>query len=420
MSASVRDASTLHAALPAPAVQTGDVAARRVQRRTWICIGAAFAIWALLAGSISYLALTYRRSATDSPPAMLAIDRGTVFYGGTGGGPQVRARPSQPVEEGGIVEAGDNGRAALELFDGTVVRMLSNTRVELNTLRVGKFNAEHTRLGLTLATGAAHVSVPGHLPYGRDMTIATPHGVVSLNKGEYLVWVQEDGTRVSSYSGQAKVAVDEHVVRLRDLQRATLPPDGFPRGPFPLVDNVVRNGDFARQLQGWSLLDKSEPGRLDVGGTRQMVEETIAGRKVQALRISRDSEYDTHNETGVVQELNRDVSAYRTVTLTAWVKLDQASLSGGGYLGSEYPLMFRVQYTDEKGGRPGWSRGFFYANPENRPVENGEQIPRGEWFPFLVRLSDLEDRPMFIRSIEVLSAGHDFNAVVADVRLIAE
>ena len=398
----------------------GDTGARWVQRRTWICLGAAFLIWCALAVTLLYGTLTYRRGATASPPAMLAIERGTVFYEGAAGSPQLRARPSQTIEEGSIVEAVDNGRATLELFDGTVISLLSNTRIELQSLRVGTFNAEHTRLALGMSTGAAHFTVPGHLPYGRDITITTPHGAISLNQGEYLVWVLEDGTRVSSYAGQAEVAVQEHAVRLRDGQRATLPLDGIPRGPFPLLDNMIRNGDFAREFQGWSVLDKGEPGRPDVGGTRRLVEETIAGRKVQALQISRETTKDTHNETGIVQEINRDVSAYRTVTLTAWVKVNNASLSGGGYLGTEYPLMFRVQYTDELGGRPGWSRGFFYANPENRPTENGEQVAQGEWFPFLVRLSDLPDRPAFVKSIEVLAAGHDFDAVVADVRLVAE
>ena len=416
MSAAVHDATTMPAALAAAPAAT---AARWAQRRTWLCITTAFLVWCAIAGTLLYGTLTYRRNATDSPPALLAIERGTVFYGAASS-PQMRALPSQAIEEGSIVEAGDNGPATLELFDGTIVRLLSNTRVELQSLRVGAFNPEHTRLSLGMATGAAHVTVPGRLPFARDVTITTPHGAVNLNKGEYLVWVLEDGTRVSSYSGQAKVAVEENVVRLRDGQRATLPLDGFPRGPFPLLDNMVRNGDFARQFQGWSILDKSEPGRSDVGGTRKLIEETIAGRKVQALQISRDTQKDTHNETGIVQEINRDVAAYRTITLSAWVKVNNASLSGGGYLGSEYPLMFRVQYTDDKGGRPGWSRGFFYANPENRPTENGEPVARGEWFPFLVRLSDLPDRPAFIRSIEVLSAGHDFDAVVADVRLVAE
>ncbi|MGE3271125.1 MAG: hypothetical protein AB7P40_20410, partial [Chloroflexota bacterium] len=114
------------------------------------------------------------------------------------------------------------------------------------------------------------------------------------------------------------------------------------------------------------------------------------------------------------------VSAYRTIAVTGWVKVNEASQSGGGYLGSEYPVMIRISYVDEKGGRPGWTHGFYFSNPEMRPTENGEIIAQGEWYPFLARLTDLPDRPILLRSIEVLSAGHDFDAVVADIRIIAE
>lgn len=394
--------------------------AARARRRAWIWLLTAFGVWCVLAGSVAVTGWTYRRNATESPPATLAIERGTVFYSGAAAADQVRARPGMTADEGGVVEVGENGRAALDLFDGSTVRLMGNTRLELSQLRVGKFNADHTRLILGVVEGAAHFNVAGRLPYGREVIVQTPHGRISLSKGEYLVWVQDDGTRVSSYVGQAKAGVDDTAVRIRDGQRALLPTDGFPRGPFPLAENLLRNGDFARQFQGWTMLDKSEPGRPDVGGTRRLVEETIAGRRLQALRISRETLKDTHNETGIAQEVNRDVSAYRSLAVTAWVKVNRASLSGGGYLGSEYPVMFRIQYTDEQGGRPGWTHGFYVANPEMRPTENGELIPAGDWFPFLGRLTDLPDRPIFIRSIEVLSAGHDFDASIADIRLMAE
>jgi hypothetical protein len=393
---------------------------RRAERRTWLLLTSAFLIWCAIAVSTVVYATNYRRSATDSPPAMLSVDRGTVFYQGVSSPSQVRAHPGMSVEEGGFVEAGDNGQATLEMFDGSIVKLMPHSRLELGMLRVGKFNSDHTRLSLNLINGSANLNVTGRLPFGREVTVATPHGVVSLTKGDYLVWVQEDGTRVSSYTGQAKVDVDGRVKRLRDGQRALIPVGGAPQGPYDLLENLIKNGNFAGQLQGWTMLDSGEQGRPDVGGTRRMVEDMIAGRKVQALQISRETTKDTHNETGIVQEINRDVSAYRNVSFTAWIKINSASLSGGGYLGSEYPIMFRVNYTDEKGGKPGWSHGFYYANPDNRPTPAGELIAQGEWYPYLGRLSDLPDRPAYIRSIEVLAAGHDFDAIVTDIRLIAE
>lgn len=416
MSAAAGDAARMQASAPDGMAAS---VAHRAEQRTWICLSLAFLVWCGIAATGLVTVNNYRRYATDSPPAVLAIDRGTVFYEGAADSPQVRARPGMTVEEGGLIEVGEASGASLELFDGSWVKLQPGSRLELATLRVGKFNADHTRLSINLHHGAANLNVAGRLPFSREVTVATPHGVVSLSKGDYLIWVQDDGTRVFSYSGRAKVEADGNVERLRDGERISVLQDGYPT-KSPLAENLVRNGDFSRGFPGWQMLDKMEERRADIGGTRRLVEETIAGRKVQALRISRETAKDTHNETGISQDIKRDVSAYRTVSLTAWVKVESASLSGGGYLGSEYPIMFRVEFTDEKSGKTGWSHGFFYANPDNRPTEGGELIARGQWFPYLGRLSDLPNRPAVINRIEVLSAGHDYDALVADVRLIAE
>ncbi|MFN8522796.1 MAG: FecR domain-containing protein [Chloroflexota bacterium] len=417
MSTSAQDATLTASVVPAAASARPAAAA---QRRTWIVIVGAFVLWCAIVASAATAGYTYRRYATDSPTLTLAIDRGTVFYEGAANPAQVRARPGMTLEEGGVVETGENGRAAVALFDGSVARLLPKARLELTTLRVGKFNPEHTRLAVHLATGAANFNVVGGLPYNREVVVTTPHGLVRLSKGDYLVWVSDDGTRVSSYSGQAKLEIEDKSVRISDGRRAALPTDGYPRGPFPLGENLIRNGDFTAELRGWTMVDRGEPGRQDVGGVRALVEDSIAGRKIQALRITRDTQKDTHNETGISQEIRRDVSAYRNLLFTAWVRINNASLSGGGYLGSEYPIMFRVSYTDEDGGKPGWSHGFFYANTQNRPTPIGEQIAQGQWFPYLGRLTDLPDRAVFIQSVEVVSAGHDFDALVADIRLMAE
>lgn len=395
-------------------------AGRRAERRAWTILGIALLIWCSLAVAILITMVNHRRSATDSPPADLNVERGTVFYQGPDSPTQVRARGSMVVQEGGAIEAGESGRPVLRLFDDSTVTLLPDSRLQLATLRVGRFNGELTRLSLNLLAGAARIDVTGALPSGRPVQVTTPFGAVSLSKGSYLVWVREESSRVASYSGRATVEVDDRVIQVDEGQRASLFSDRSAHGPFSLTENLLRNGDFGLQFQGWTMLDKGEPGRPDVGGMRRLVEETIAGRKIQALSITRDSPRDAFNETGVIQMIDQEVSAYRHVTLTAWVKVNHASLSGGGYLGSEYPIMFRVNYTDERGGRPGWTRGFYYANPENRPTTNGELVARGEWYPVLERLSELAERPAFIHSIEVLSAGHDFDAIVADVRLNVE
>src|SRR5689334_7546344 len=102
----------------------------RARRRAWACLAAAFAVWCTIAIVVVGTGLNYRRNATDSPPAVLNVERGNVFYEGAGSPDQVRARPGMSADEGSAVEVGDNGRASLELFDGSVLRLLGNTRLE--------------------------------------------------------------------------------------------------------------------------------------------------------------------------------------------------------------------------------------------------------------------------------------------------
>ncbi len=111
---------------------------------------------------------------------------------------------------------------------------------------------------------------------------------------------------------------------------------------------------------------------------------------------------------------------YKRLVISAWVKLNYASLSGGGYAGSEYPMAIRVKYLDFRGGEPNWAHGFYYDNPERRPTTNAERIVRGEWYFYVGDLATLDPRPSVIRSIEVLGSGHDFDAEIADIHLIAE
>ena len=139
-----------------------------------------------------------------------------------------------------------------------------------------------------------------------------------------------------------------------------------------------------------------------------------------ALRVSRESRFQTHNETGLVQQLNADVSVYPQVTLSAQVKVRSASLSGGGYLGTEYPLMLRLRYRDAAGNGQTWYRGFYYQNPERRPTDRGELVPQDTWVRFQLDLAELPEPPVFLYALEVLGAGHDFDALVTHVQLIPQ
>jgi hypothetical protein len=100
--------------------------------------------------------------------------------------------------------------------------------------------------------------------------------------------------------------------------------------------------------------------------------------------------------------------------------VDYASLSGGGYVGSEYPIMVRLRYRDRRGSDQFWTQGFYYANPENRPTALGMLIERGVWVPIELDITHVLGQATSIVSFEVSGSGHTFDASIGDLRLLVD
>jgi hypothetical protein len=404
-------------------------AARYAQRRAWFYICAAFAIWCTLFTTVFVGANTWRKTAYSAPPAQLLSKRGIVLYQGPRDERPVSIVEPTDLEEGGIIDVpANNSEAVVQLrIDNSTATLRPGSRVRLATMRVGRFSPDLTQVRFEQLQGAVNYAVSGELPSGREVEVKTPHmpgatDLVKLTKGDYLIWVQSGGTRVASYFGQAKAEISDSTLRLRDGRWVVIGPDRSDlRQPLDLPEQLVKNRDFSRGFdEYWSPIDIGERGRPDVGGHRSIVQEFVYDRPMRTLRVTRDTAKNTHNETGLAQEINRDVSAFRGITFSAWVKVNHASLDGGGYVGSEYPMMFRVHYVAENGGNSIWAHGFYVKNTTNRPADLGEEIPANEWHRFTLDMNTLKERPAFISKIEVLASGHDFDAQVANVQLAVE
>src|SRR5439155_21899553 len=109
------------------------------------------------------------------------------------------------------------------------------------------------------------------------------------------------------------------------------------------LENVVSNGAFLNRLDGWDFWEQNESAD-DTRGQVSVIAPNDPRGPAVALHILRNSALLAHNETGVHQRLLKDVSGARSVVLDMQLKVDSASLSGGGYLGTEYPLMIRLRY----------------------------------------------------------------------------
>jgi hypothetical protein len=140
-------------------------------------------------------------------------------------------------------------------------------------------------------------------------------------------------------------------------------------------------------------------------------------------------------EVGIRQELGLDVRDYQELRLHLATWLAFQNLRNCGSLGSECPLMVRLEYQDAAGNGHEWLQGFFYLGSDSgsiptrcvtcgTPTGNHLEIPLGRWHlydsPNLMNLfDDAGSPPAIINAISFYASGHNFESYLTEVELQA-
>jgi hypothetical protein len=125
-----------------------------------------------------------------------------------------------------------------------------------------------------------------------------------------------------------------------------------------------------------------------------------------------------NSRSGIMLDLNKNVSGYKKVTITAEVVAGQQTLSGTGLNGREAPVAIAISYLDENGtehnllgenpkaaGQMFW-RGFYYLNPTGGSgMVNGVKVTQNQSYTFTFDLMTLSPKPKVIRFVGVEGAG---------------
>jgi hypothetical protein len=398
-------------------------AAVRAERRAWLIIWVAFATFCALVFAAFKFTIDYVSSAQVDQAASVLSSRGQVAYSPKGSDEKTLLGARSDLGVGTVLwlDRTTATSADLQLFDDTQLKLLGGSTLELTRMEVGRFINQHSVL-LTQDSG------PIRYATGDAVDVQVPSAVVHLSgHGDYTIWLDGDTTRVMVYSGEARITqmiagAAGSSVSVTDNHRVDVDARGQASPVVDLPKELLANADFAQRDQGWQALDVPNSA-LDVNGTRSWVpgpEDTGS-----ALRVARQSVKFEHGETGLVQQLNLDVSGYRHVWLQAWVRVDYADLSGGGTLGSEYPMMFRLKYEGPvEGSFIPWAIGLYYSNPDNRPIPPNTAVPwpQGEWKLYRVDLMDTDPTNVPYRLLEfaVMGQGHSYDARVSGISLIGE
>lgn len=415
----MRPAPALEPAPPEPpaAAAPHRLRSERAQARiAWTLIGLGFLVFCAFVVTIPLGVARYRDQALSARGATLDVIGGVVLIQQQPDGREVVAANRLALVEGNRIRTTADAQALISLFDGSTIRLWPETTLTIRRLRSSTYNQNMIDVEILQSDGHARVEVGPPTSRARAFAWRTPHADAQLREGSYRVEVAPGRSELSVRAGSASVGAGGQGVEVLRHERTVVSAGGAPERPGPAARNLVANGDFPQGFAGWQRGSRNEEDGV-AGSTYLEAED---GRPVVRFR-RRGSQ--RHGETYLHQAINRDVTDDQTLRLTLDVKLIAQTLSGGGWLGSEYPLLARVRYRDANGNENTFVRGFYFRNDEGRPTLNGVQVLPNQWVPHTADLFDpniAAPRPAYVLWIELEGSGWEFESLVAGVQLIAE
>jgi hypothetical protein len=294
--------------------------------------------------------------------------------------------------------------------------------------RFGLSSSPHRAI-LEMKEGRARVEIqPSSDGQPVEVQVDTDNADILLSEGRYALDVTNQQTTATVRKGTATIRTDGQELVLRDEERAVVSSSGQLEGPLPAERNLIVNGDFGEGIDtAWVVIRNSAEDSGRVAGAVDEKGQPVAQFQHEQPRPA---------EIGLIQTLNRNVKDLQSLILHLKVRIDFHSLPVCGSLGSECPVMVRIDFRDAAGNAQQWVKGFYVF--EDPAIEqpyycttcpdpssgNHNQVPEKTWFlydsPNLMQVLPPEHRPAIIQSVRVYASGHSYVSLVTDVELLAQ
>jgi hypothetical protein len=403
------------------------------ERLAWIILLASFFACIVLVVGLPLGVRAFVFSAQRGQNVTLEVQRGTlrVTQGGIGA-PIAIAEGYDDIGQGDIITTDlAQGRLVFHVPDGqeTVVasvQLYDNTEVTLSTARSPRFSISQLphQVALNVQAGRVRISVADTEERPSIAEVVTPHGTFTLMEGSYEVKVSTATTEVTVRSGQADVHANGGLLSLKPAERAVIG-GGLVKGPLTATRNLVTNGDFQSQMDGqpnaWEIYGEQTDPQQPPGEIGVVTHE---GR--QAVSFYREG--TNHAEVGIKQGINYDVRDFASLEMHLAVRIISetiAGFGGCGYLGSECPIIVRLDYKDIQGTDRQWQHGFYIGEPaaDWYTYEWAEPVPPESWQAYdsgnlMTEMGDVP--PALIKSLTIYASGHSFQAMATEVELLAQ
>lgn len=346
----------------------------------------------------------------------------------------------QAIEQGSRILTDASASAIMLIGMPNVDQLLaritidSNTSVALTRATTPRFQWSRSdqRMELTVDNGRILLTFLETDGSPAELSVATPQGTILIrDAGQYSVDVNNEQTQVVVQEGTATAVAANQVLELTERQRAVIPTEQAPIGPFTPARNLIRNGAFDDSFEGWAQytwkveLPDQPKGRTDIT--------EVDGEPV--LRFERGGV--GHADARVRQSIDANVADYESLRLLMTLRIQSQSLGVCGIQGSECPLFVRMEYVDANGVDQVWQHGFYATGEVNDNTtpgaciscaviqSNHERVPLGQDYFYEVDLREELARqgalpPSFVKSISLIASGHSFITDVVDVALVVE
>jgi len=404
---------------------------RNPERLAWTVTLAGFAIFCVLLITLPLSARWYLTNATRAYEARVTCLEGTTVVENPEHAeaiPVVKGE-SISVPEGTVVSVDETAQAVITLFDQSLVRLFPQSSVMLMQMRAPRFGISPRSSRITLQGRGGRLWANTVLGGSNelDFEIRTLQANALLGEdGSYTLEVSNEQTEVIVQRGTAQIigttaqTSTEPSITLGARQRTIVETGQPPAAAMKAERDLIVNGDFAAPLStGWVDFNEQGADGGNVDGSVSLV--VNEGRR--AVRFLRAGGEFNHCETIIEQQLNRDLpDPLTTLRVRATIKLVNQSLSGGGYLSSEYPLMIRIRYRDIYQSENEWVHGFYYQNFNANPTMNGQEIPQDKWY-FYESENLVDVLPVTASRIlwlRVYASGWSYESLVSGISLIVE
>ena len=464
-----------------PSPTTRLAAHQRTLRLAWVTLTVFSLLFLGLVAWVGFTLHTVYQTATKAEGGTLIV-RGPTEW--------VAWRPAdrtlyQAAVNDQILSEGDAVRAAssagygqvatVRLFEQSQFDLWAGAEVALETLQTSRWHSATLVIAIRQSAGYVRYDLKADQPYahvnvavrvGDAVVQLTPGGSYSLDlRRSKRVIARADGGNaleadVAVRTGSAMITGANGLTReLRAREHALIDAAGLPGLAVPARWDLIRDGGFSQysdlEYNNTTLNDPTIPqsaywkvysgpdlplkNRGFFGVTAICRPPNIMPTCDLADRRTAAWFYRAGGQTnsfivGLKQELGvdgagLDVSEYRALQITLWVRVLHQSLKDAGERGSECPVTIRLVAKRNGPADPEEQRDVcVFIDADQTPPTVTEagmvyyHVQEAEWAQISFNLREAQWLPdyRYLRRIQIFAQGHDYDSRVADVALVGE